>query len=248
MTAGNVEAHCLASGIHVSSSPAPGTTRMPGTSSAKTRGASGRASRGPVGASRPAMTNAPAPQGGQRCASRRTHHLSAVDPQWWARFSFADARRSLKLIALWSAMTFLRTSSRSILLFEHDLRANALRLSRGKTGTHFALTRPFGSGSCSSSIAPAPSSVHLAAAGCRKFAPLRTNLSAVRFGLSRGRSRPSFPWPRSIGFHPARILRRCLLRSKGADGAGRGYGKCVETQWWRIDHVGLGNSKWIGQS
>ena len=35
------------------------------------------------------------------------------------------------------------SSSRSIFLFEHDLRANASRLSRGKTGTHF-------SGSCSS--------------------------------------------------------------------------------------------------
>jgi hypothetical protein len=34
-------------------------------------------------------------------------------------------------------------------LFEHDLGANASRLSRGKTGTHFALTRPCGSGSCS---------------------------------------------------------------------------------------------------
>ena len=28
------------------------------------------------------------------------------------------------------------SSSRSIFLFEHDLRANASRLSRGKTGTH----------------------------------------------------------------------------------------------------------------
>src|SRR5712664_3987826 len=37
------------------------------------------------------------------------------------------------------------SSSRSIFLFEHDLRANASRLSRGKTGTHF-------SGSCSSEI------------------------------------------------------------------------------------------------
>src|SRR5712672_1802623 len=35
------------------------------------------------------------------------------------------------------------SSSRSIFLFEHDLRANASRLSRGKTGSHF-------SGSCSS--------------------------------------------------------------------------------------------------
>src|ERR1700732_5524557 len=34
-------------------------------------------------------------------------------------------------------------------LFEHDLRANATRLPRGKTGSRFALTRPFGSGSCS---------------------------------------------------------------------------------------------------
>src|SRR6266571_3258442 len=41
-------------------------------------------------------------------------------------------------------MTFFESSSRSIFLFEHDLRANASRLSRGKTGTHF-------SGSCSSS-------------------------------------------------------------------------------------------------
>src|SRR6266571_847173 len=39
-------------------------------------------------------------------------------------------------------MTFFESSSRSIFLFEHDLRANASRLSRGKTGTHF-------SGSCS---------------------------------------------------------------------------------------------------
>src|SRR5258705_5871818 len=38
---------------------------------------------------------------------------------------------------------FFESSSRSIFLFEHDLRANASRLSRGKTGTHF-------SGSCSS--------------------------------------------------------------------------------------------------
>src|ERR1700738_3346512 len=36
-----------------------------------------------------------------------------------------------------------------ISMFEHDLRANATRLSRGKTGSHFALTRPSGSGSCS---------------------------------------------------------------------------------------------------
>src|ERR1700732_3147064 len=33
-------------------------------------------------------------------------------------------------------MTFFESSSRSIFLFEHDLRANASRLSRGKTGTH----------------------------------------------------------------------------------------------------------------
>jgi hypothetical protein len=31
---------------------------------------------------------------------------------------------------------------------EHDLRANASRLSRGRTDPHFALTRPYGSGSC----------------------------------------------------------------------------------------------------
>src|SRR5258705_8346955 len=40
-------------------------------------------------------------------------------------------------------MTFLRIVIPFYLLFEHDLRANASRLSRGKTGTHF-------SGSCSS--------------------------------------------------------------------------------------------------
>src|SRR3979490_2208501 len=39
-------------------------------------------------------------------------------------------------------MTFLRIVIPLYLLFEHDLRANASRLSRGKTGTHF-------SGSCS---------------------------------------------------------------------------------------------------
>src|SRR5436190_24388956 len=39
-------------------------------------------------------------------------------------------------------MTFFESSSRSIFLFEHDLRANAVRLSRGKTASHF-------SGSCS---------------------------------------------------------------------------------------------------
>jgi hypothetical protein len=37
----------------------------------------------------------------------------------------------------WSGMTFLESSSRSISLFEHDLRANASRLSRGKTGANF---------------------------------------------------------------------------------------------------------------
>jgi transposase len=37
---------------------------------------------------------------------------------------------------------FFESSSRPIFLFEHDLRANASRLSRGKTGTHL-------SGSCS---------------------------------------------------------------------------------------------------
>jgi len=36
----------------------------------------------------------------------------------------------------WSGMTFFESSSRSISLFEHDLRANASRLSRGKTGAH----------------------------------------------------------------------------------------------------------------
>src|ERR1700732_7764 len=39
-------------------------------------------------------------------------------------------------------MTFLRIVIPLYLLFEHDLRANAARLSRGKTGAHF-------SGSCS---------------------------------------------------------------------------------------------------
>src|SRR5882762_3524960 len=33
-------------------------------------------------------------------------------------------------------MIFFESSSRSIFLLEHDLRANASRLSRGKTGTH----------------------------------------------------------------------------------------------------------------
>src|SRR6266566_1450107 len=40
-------------------------------------------------------------------------------------------------------MTFLRIVIPLYLFFEHDLRANASRLSRGKTGIHF-------SGSCSS--------------------------------------------------------------------------------------------------
>src|SRR6266850_5980666 len=43
---------------------------------------------------------------------------------------------------------FFESSSRSIFLFEHDLRANASRLSRGKTGIHF-------SGSCSSDLGTA---------------------------------------------------------------------------------------------
>jgi hypothetical protein len=61
----------------------------------------------------------------------------------WARSQRSSENRT------WSAMTFLESSSRSIFLFEHDLRANAWRLSRGKPGIHFALTRPSGSGSCS---------------------------------------------------------------------------------------------------
>ena len=40
---------------------------------------------------------------------------------------------SLSTSAEW---LFFESSSRSISLFEHDLRANASRLSRGKTGTH----------------------------------------------------------------------------------------------------------------
>src|SRR5258705_12098320 len=48
-------------------------------------------------------------------------------------------------------MTFLRIVIRSIFLFEHDLRANASRLSRGKTGTHPSGRGPRAcfSGSCS---------------------------------------------------------------------------------------------------
>jgi hypothetical protein len=42
----------------------------------------------------------------------------------------------------WSVMTFVRIVISLYLLFEHDLRANISRLSRGKTGIHF-------SGSCS---------------------------------------------------------------------------------------------------
>jgi hypothetical protein len=41
-----------------------------------------------------------------------------------------------------SEMAFVEPPSRSIFSFEHDLRANASRLPRGKTGTRF-------SGSCS---------------------------------------------------------------------------------------------------
>jgi hypothetical protein len=46
---------------------------------------------------------------------------------------------------------FFESSSRSIFLFEHDLRANASRLSRGKTGTHPSGRGPRAcfSGSCS---------------------------------------------------------------------------------------------------
>src|SRR6202022_2064542 len=47
-------------------------------------------------------------------------------------------------------MTFLRIVIPLIFLFEHDLRANASRLSRGKTGTRF-------SGSCSSVQSPTDS-------------------------------------------------------------------------------------------
>jgi hypothetical protein len=40
-------------------------------------------------------------------------------------------------LAAWNGMTYLRIVIRSNLLFEHDFRANALRLSRGKTGSQF---------------------------------------------------------------------------------------------------------------
>src|SRR6266403_757652 len=48
-------------------------------------------------------------------------------------------------------MIFFESSSRSIFLLEHDLRANASRLSRGKTGTHPASSAEQAfSGSCCS--------------------------------------------------------------------------------------------------
>ena len=39
-------------------------------------------------------------------------------------------------MAAWRGMTFLRIVIPLYLLFEHDLRANASRSSRGKTGAH----------------------------------------------------------------------------------------------------------------
>src|SRR6202051_187294 len=52
-----------------------------------------------------------------------------------------EAATRLHVAATRARWFFVESSSRSIFLFEHDLRANASRLSRGKTGTHF-------SGSC----------------------------------------------------------------------------------------------------
>src|SRR5882762_872602 len=63
-------------------------------------------------------------------------------------------------------MIFFESSSRSIFLLEHDLRANASRLSRGKTGTHPASSagQAF-SGSCSRNLEK--KSGDLAVAGSR---------------------------------------------------------------------------------
>jgi hypothetical protein len=54
-----------------------------------------------------------------------------------------EAATRLHVAATRARWFFVESPSRSIFLFEHDLRANASRLSRGKTGTHF-------SASCSS--------------------------------------------------------------------------------------------------
>src|SRR5689334_17125391 len=73
------------------------------------------------------------------------------------------------------------SSSRFSLLFEHDLRANARRLSRGNTAAHFALTRPFRSGSCSSVPTHSPrSEAHVAAGGSVGFLTAPDRYSVLR--------------------------------------------------------------------
>src|SRR5258708_39456191 len=67
----------------------------------------------------------------------------------WNRENRGDLREG------WGTRRIIRSREGlgfSSLLFEHDLRANASRLSRGKTGAHFAPTRPSGSGSCAGKV------------------------------------------------------------------------------------------------
>src|ERR1700716_556771 len=74
-------------------------------------------------------------------------------------------------------MTFFESSSRSIFLFEHDLRANALRLSRGKTGSHPSGRGPRAcfSGSCSSGANSLNGESELSGGRGNRFACVRAN-------------------------------------------------------------------------
>src|SRR5260370_23141049 len=75
-----------------------------------------------------------------------------------------------------SGMTFLRIVIPLYLLYEHDLRANASRLSRGKTGIHF-------SGSCSG---PLPNRSRIYPTSIVMKCPTRENPSMVGEGAQFG--------------------------------------------------------------
>src|SRR5258706_10608587 len=80
-----------------------------------------------------------------RCGSDQTQSgrriRGSVKKSSTARAGLAPGPASRSERIFWSAMTFLRIVIPLHRLFEHDLRANSLRLPRMKTSTHFSGSR-----------------------------------------------------------------------------------------------------------
>src|SRR5260370_31623572 len=102
-------------------------------------------------------------------------------------------------------MTFLRVVIPLYPLFEHDLRANASRLSRGKTGPHF-------SGSCSTVFPSCPLAGPAAGAAAQACSGMRA--AAIRAAAGRAR-----PVADRLAAAARRVGRAHLVAGSGPAGA-----------------------------